>query len=38
MVWKLSKLQSNYNELGFYVEIPYTGLGLLMFKLNSMVE
>jgi hypothetical protein len=37
MVWKLSKLQSGYNELGFYVE-PYLTpctffvLGLLIFK------
>jgi hypothetical protein len=37
MVWKLSKLQSGYNELGFYVELDLTPctsfvLGLLIFK------
>jgi hypothetical protein len=43
MVWKVSKLQSGYNELCVYVEpylTPCTSfvLGLLIFKLNSMVE
>jgi hypothetical protein len=40
MVWKLSKLQSGYNELGFYVELyltPCTSfvLGLLIFKKHG---
>jgi hypothetical protein len=39
MVWKLSKLQSGFNELGSYVEpyltptpCTYFVLGLLIFK------
>jgi hypothetical protein len=43
MVWKLGKLQSGYNEVGFYVEsnlTPCTSFVLLRFinQLNSTSE